>query len=244
MAIRRGELCQHRFRRAALPEITDAELLLRLPNVEDATVERKTAADYRDCLKTAVAFSNSLPIDDPGVIFVGVFDDGRIEDNKNVESLLRKVSAEIGRVYPSIYPQLRVLEKEKKSFLAVIVRGSAERPHFAGQSYIRDGTQTFVASARQFELLIAQRNSKVYEIRKSKGQTISFVIPARETIYAATTRIEPEQRSSRTVADCTQFYVTLESVTRKGDLMSYPLRSIEINYDHTERRLELRLLHD
>jgi predicted HTH transcriptional regulator len=57
------------------------DILLRLTNTEDATVERKTASDYRDCLKTAVAFSNSLPVDDPGIIFVGVGKDGTIQGN-------------------------------------------------------------------------------------------------------------------------------------------------------------------
>ena len=37
-------------------ELTDADILARLKDTEDSTVERKTAADYRDCLKTAVGF--------------------------------------------------------------------------------------------------------------------------------------------------------------------------------------------
>jgi len=227
-----------------MPEPTDSEILLRLTNIEDSTVERKTAADYRDCLKTAVAFSNSLPIDDSGIIFVGVFDDGRIEDNSNLESLQRKVSGEINRVYPPIYPQMKVLEKESKKFLALIVRGSANRPHFAGQAYIRDGTQTVVASEKEFETVVAHRNSKVYRILKWKNQTVTAVNPIHEVVYAARTRYDPEIRTPRTVIDCDQFYVTLESVTRSGDLISYPLRLVEINYDHAERRLELRLLRD
>jgi predicted HTH transcriptional regulator len=63
-----------------VPQLTDADILMRLKNVEDSTVERKTTNDYRDCLKTAVAFSNSLPIDDTGLIFVGVKDDGTVQD--------------------------------------------------------------------------------------------------------------------------------------------------------------------
>lgn len=63
-------------------ELADHDILLRLKNIEDSTVERKTANDYRDCLKTAVAFSNSLPVDDPGIIFVGVGNDGRSKTTK------------------------------------------------------------------------------------------------------------------------------------------------------------------
>src|SRR6266704_104219 len=128
-------------------ELTDHDILLRLKSTEDSTVERKTANDYRDCLKTTVAFSNSLPVDDPAIIFVGVRDDGTVEDNNNLESLQKKVSAEIGKVYPPIYPQMKAMKDGGgKEFLAVIVRGSENRPHFAGPSYIRDGTQTREAS--------------------------------------------------------------------------------------------------
>jgi hypothetical protein len=227
-----------------VPQLTDADILLRLTNIEDSTVERKTASDYRDCLKTAVAFSNSLPIGDPGIIFIGVYDDSRVEDNNNPESLQRKVSGEIAKVYPAIYPQIKVLEKDSKKFLAVIVNGSENRPHFAGQSYIRDGTQTIVASEEQFGAVIAQRNSKVYAILKWKGRTVTTVIPSREIIYGGTTRDEPEQRTPRTLVHCDQFYITLESVTRQGGLISCPLRLVEISHDHAERRLELRLLRD
>ena len=123
-------------------ELTDRDFLPRLKNVEDSTVERKSANDYRDCLKTAVAFSNSLPVDDPGIIFVGVRNDGTVEDNINLESLQKKVSAEIGKVYPPIYAQMKAMKDASgKEFLVVIVRGSAERPHFSGPSYIRDAAR-------------------------------------------------------------------------------------------------------
>jgi predicted HTH transcriptional regulator len=59
-----------------MTDLTDRDILLRLANTEDGTVERKTASDYRDCLKTAVAFSNSMPVGDPAIIFVGVGNDG------------------------------------------------------------------------------------------------------------------------------------------------------------------------
>ena len=158
--------------------LTGEDILLRLTNTEDSTVERKTASDYRDCLKTAVAFSNSLPVDDPGIIFVGVYNDGRVEDNNNLDSLQRKVSEEISKVYPPIYPQLKVMTKDGKEFLAVIVRGSENRPHFAGPSYIRDGSQTSSASKEQFERLVAERNSKARKILEWLGKEITFRIPS------------------------------------------------------------------
>ena len=68
-------------------DLSDQDILSRLTNIEDSTVERKTASDYRDCLKTTVAFSNSLPVDDPGLIFVGVGNDGTVQDRLNCEKL-------------------------------------------------------------------------------------------------------------------------------------------------------------
>lgn len=87
-------------------ELSDEDIRRRLTDIEDSTVERKTASDYRDCLKTAVAFSNSLPVGDPGIIFVGVYDDGRVQDGQNLEDLQKNVSKELSKVYPPIYSRI------------------------------------------------------------------------------------------------------------------------------------------
>jgi predicted HTH transcriptional regulator len=86
-------------------ELSDEDIRTRLTDTEDGTVERKTASDYRDCLKTAVAFSNSLPVDDPGIIFVGVYDDGKVQDGLSLEALQKNVSKELSKIYPRIYPK-------------------------------------------------------------------------------------------------------------------------------------------
>ena len=68
----------------------------------------------------------------------------------------------------------KVLVKDGKQFLAVIVPGSEQRPHFAGPSYVRVGSETKVASEPQFQNLIAQRQSKAYEILKWKGKPVAL----------------------------------------------------------------------
>jgi predicted HTH transcriptional regulator len=141
--------------------LTDSDILSRLTNVEDATVERKVASDLRDAVKAAVAFSNSLPVTVPGIIYIGVYNDGRIEEQPINEAFLKKVSRELGNIYPPIYPEIHVKEKDGRNFVVVIVYGSPNKPHFAGQSYLRAGTQTILASDQQFEELVAKRNSKV-----------------------------------------------------------------------------------
>ena len=205
-------------------ELSDEDIVSRLKNTEDSTVERKVVSDYRDCLKTAVGFSNSLPVDDPGIIFVGVFDDGRVQENNKLDSLERDVSKELNKIYPPIEPQLLVRKDESgKEFLAVIVRGSPNRPHFAGPSYIRDGSQTREASEPQFEQLIAERNSKVRYISKWKGKQI---------IYRY---LEPTLRSEAgaVLTDCNQHFVVLEN-------RSVPLECVLVSSSGTKLRLDFK----
>jgi len=212
-------------------ELSDHDILLRLKNTEDSTVERKTASDYRDCLKTAVAFSNSLPVDDPGIIFVGVGNDGTVQDNLNLYSLQKDVSKELRKIFPPIYEQMKTMKDEGgKEFLAVIVRGSPERPHFSGPSYVRDGEQTKEASGEQFARLIAERSSKVREILKWKGQQITLLHPSSAHTPLATI---PHRDVHAHLLDCDQFCVRLQIMQSgsKSKLASIPLSQVEVSFD-------------
>ncbi len=220
--------------------LSDADILSRITNVEDSTVERKVASDIRDVVKAAVAFSNSLPLGDSGIIYVGVYDDGRIEaiPKNGFQSLQKKISGELSNIYPPIYPQLLVREKDGHSFIAVIVQGSENRPHFAGKSWIRDGTQNVSASEDQFRMLIAKRNSKAYEILKSLGKLIRVdYINVDENIRHAG-RIQ--STVYKKVEACNAFYVTLQS-DQPPHLDATPLRRVEISYDHNRDCLILEI---
>jgi len=223
-------------------ELTDQDILSRLANTEDSTVERKASNDYRDCLKTAVAFSNSLPVDDPGIIFVGVYDDGRVQNGNDLDELQKKVSKEINKIYPPIYPQQQVMRgADGNEFLAVIVRGSTGRPHFAGPSYVRSGSESVVASEPQFSSLIAERNSKTYEILKWMGQMITFRIPTGAAVSVGGLLHSGGHRSPCRVVGCNQFFVTLEFGGHNDarERRSYPLGFVEINFDSKNNQLEL-----
>lgn len=217
-------------------ELSDEDILARLTNIEDSTVERKTAADYRDCLKTATAFSNSLPILDPGIVFVGVFDDGRVQENPNLDSVQKKINEQLNKIYPPIYPQIKVMRKEGKPFLAVIVRGSPERPHFAGPSFVRKGSESVNASEEQFSSLIAERSGKSREILKWKFKAISLDILHPPDAMVRMGRISGSIQC--TVQDCNQHWVTLHM---PHGLDAYPIRRVELAYDHTKGRLKLEL---
>lgn len=115
----------------------------------------------------------------------------------------------------------------KTQVLAILVPGSPDRPHFAGKSYIRVGSQTKEASEHEFEALVAQRSSVVYEVLKWKGKTISFYLTE---VHGD----RPHQGTAFTVVDCNNFYVTLAV---KEQIFSYALRNANLSFDHKHQRL-------
>ena len=154
--------------------LSDADLLSRLKTFEDNFVERKTSGDHKDWLKTVVGFANSTPIGFPAVLFIGVRDDGTPETGLNLDSLQQSFARKIPEAYPPIYFASRVLGSANSQFLAVIVPGSEDRPHFAGPSYVRRGSATEVASEHQFNEMVANRLSKSAHILKWRGKRVSI----------------------------------------------------------------------
>lgn len=224
--------------------LTDADILARVVATEDGTVERKTFSDNRDWIKAAVAFSNSLENDQPGVLFVGVFNDGRIQDQgtANFEELQKRISGELSNIYPPIYPTILVREKEGKKFISVIVYGSPERPHFAGKSYIRDGTQTKDASEINIQEFIAKRNSKVSEILRWRDKAVTLHILHPSDVAIRVGRIANAR--SLVVHDCNSHWVTLKDVGNSPALKSYTLKRVELNFDHSKQCLLLEIFPD
>jgi hypothetical protein len=222
-------------------DLNDDDILSRLTNFEDAFVERKSTGDTRDLLKTAVAFANSTPIGYPAILFYGVTDKGVPEGKANLDSLQKTISEKLSEAYPPIYYLTKVLQQEGKQFLGVIVPGSENRPHFAGPSYIRVGTQSKETSEEQFERLIAERISKAREILKWRGRDITLgrLIEAH---YPGGREVVLGRRTVHTVIDCNQFYVTLQET---GPLEhapeSYPLAELEISFDNEAHQLQLHL---
>ncbi len=211
-------------------EISDQDILARLRNFEDNFVERKTSGDSRDWLKTVVAFANSTPVGYPAVLFIGVKDDGTPEEKQvNLDSLQKTLSEQVAKAYPPIYYLTHILDVNGKQVLAVIIPGSSERPHFAGQSYVRDGSKSVRASKDQFDRLIAARNSKTYHMLQWKDKTV---------LIGNIRRGEPRPSSfgPAIIADCNQFWVTLKM---GNDLFALPLQRIELSFDHNKKMLVL-----
>ena len=214
---------------------SDDDLIAKLTSVEDQFVERKSKSDKGGWLRTTVAFANSTPIGETAVLFIGVDNDGVITDNANVEDTMKSYSDTISNsVWPLIYTAPRVVTLDGKSCIAVIIPGSAERPHFAGKSYVRSGTQSVDASETQYTELIAERMSKVRELLAWKGKSI--------TLESVNRRGNFTRRGFSTcvVVDCNQFFLT---AAFSGQERSIPLTQLAISRDDNDysRRLKIEV---
>lgn len=219
-----------------MSSLTDQDILSRLSNYEDHYAERKSTGDIKDVLKTAVGFANSIPLGFCGIIYVGVKNDGTIENNANLDSLQRTVSEKLCDSYPPIFYEQRALQRDGRQFLAILVPGSPEGPHFAGQAYIRDGSQTRVASEQQFKNLIAKRNSKARKILEWKGKRVTFRALANRIVVAGTVFFNKGEAAEVTIVDCDPLYVTLAGGNGQD---SIPLERVQVSHDHRNNRLRI-----
>lgn len=213
-------------------EMSDTDLLARMRNFEDNFVERKVFSDSKDWLKTAVAFANSAPVGFPAVLYIGVKDDGQIEEQQaNLDSIQKSFNEKIKKAYPSIPCIQKVLSEGGRHALAVIILGSPNRPHFSGPAYIRRGSRSELASDQQFGELVATRNSKVSRMLDYKNKIVSVInrrpnVPGSDSIWPGGT----------TIVRCDQFYLTLAT---GADKQSFPLNQIDLSFDDKEDRLLL-----
>jgi hypothetical protein len=206
--------------------LTEEALILRLRSTEHDFVERKSRSDKGAWLQTAIAFANSAPIGWPAILFVGVDDDGNPQQNTDrLEDLEKSVSGILDQAYPAIYRHIVPLHLSDGACLAVVIPGSEVRPHFAGKSYVRDGPQTKEASERQYELLIAERQSKVREILRWKNRPVW--VDERQRMPDG--NFAPSLTAS-TLVDCNQFYVTTKPDRPFHARQStFPLRRVDLS---------------
>lgn len=214
------------------------ELLARMKRFEDHFVERKTLSDRKDWLKTIVAFANSTPDGLISVLFIGVTNEGGIEENQaNLDTTQKTLNKELERVYPRVEYWSVVIEENGRKALAVIVPASKNRPHFAGPSYVRRLSETCEASEQEFNELIARRNSKVTKILEHKGKWATVM----NSRYAGPHLMESQWPPTTTVYDCDQFYLTLASGDQPRDRQSFPLEMVSLSFDHAANRLLIKL---
>jgi predicted HTH transcriptional regulator len=212
--------------------LTEEELLSRMVNTEDNFVERKRFSDDREWARTAVAFANSCPVGFPGILFIGVYDGGTVERPKipvNLDRLQKTLGERLADVWPPLYYVSKILRRDGFEFLAVLVPGSLDRPHFAGHSYVRLGSETKKASEEQFARLIFQRTSKAREIEKMIGKSITWEMFGGR-----------QGNAQATLLDCNQFFITVDGGTYKR---CFPLDWITISFDPANNRYHLVVQH-
>ena len=218
-------------------DLTEADLLARMKNFEDHLVERKVVSDDKDWKKTAVAFANSAPMGVPAVLYIGVRNNGEIETpQRNLDETQKKFNAQMQRVFPRIAYIPKIISRNGQQALAVIIPGSELRPHFAGLSYVRRGSETKEASEEQFDELVAQHDSKAASILKWKGEAVTVVNRQQFSNYVSETSWNETTR----VVFCNQFYVTLQMNTDWPQ--SFPLSRVDINFDNSRKRLQLLVM--
>ncbi len=215
----------------------ESDLLRMLHSTEHTFVERKTIGDSRDWVKTIVAFANTLATNQHGILFVGATDAGEIESRLgNLDKLQRTFSEKMQAAYPPIYYITKIIQENNRECLAVIVPGSAMRPHFAGPPYLRDGSQSIVAKSEQYESLLAARVGKVFELQKWISKSITIRSFTRSTTTPDGIR---QSTAPAKVVAANQFYLTVFYNNRHW---SYPLSRFEIAFDHERDCLEIELL--
>ena len=214
-------------------ELNELELLARMRNFEDHLVERKTVKDEKDWKKTAVAFANSVAVGLPAVLYLGVRDTGEIETpQQNLDEVQKKFNRHMERVYPRIAYIPKIISENGRQALAVIIPGSDLRPHFAGLSYVRRGSESIESSEAQFEELIAQRNSKAALLMEYAGKNV--------TVFIRTGDSEIPWPTSTVLVACNQFYLTLKKFDYEPP-HSFPLSRVEINFDNLRNTLQLEI---
>ncbi len=221
-----------------MAEPTTQELFARLKNYEDPFTERKTEGDWKDCLKTAVAFANSLPNGVPGAMFIPATDHGEVQPGANLDHLQMKISKRLAEAYPQLHYIYRTLNVGADQVLVLLVFGSPNRPHFAGPAYVRDGSQSKNASDQQFQELIARRSSKVEAVRSWVGKEITV-----DYIRGGIGQ-RLEQSVDATLEECNEWYLSVkykERSARNVDRESLIFRRVEISYDHRYNRLKLEV---
>jgi ATP-dependent DNA helicase RecG len=159
--------------------MTDAELEILVADLESDRVERKSSAsDHEKIRETVCAFANDLPNHQlPGIIFVGVKDDGSCAGLNVTDELITALThiRDEGKTlpFPSLIVQKRML---RGCDVAVIIVEPSDAPpvRYRGRTWIRVGPRRAVATVEEERRLTEKRRPKdlPFDIRPWSAATI------------------------------------------------------------------------
>jgi len=144
------------------PMLSDEELERLLRDPESDRVERKrNAADLDDIRQAVCAFANDLPDHrKPGVVLVGVEDDGECAKLRISDELVRQLAQirDDGAVTP--FPSLTVVQRtlDGCEVLVIVVEPAAAPPvRLRGRTWIRVGPRRALATVEEEDRLAERR---------------------------------------------------------------------------------------
>jgi ATP-dependent DNA helicase RecG len=145
--------------------MTDRQLESLLTDIESDQSERKQSVSDRDKIRQAIcAFANDLPNHNaPGVVFVGVRDDGSCATLPITDELLRTLAdmRSDGNIVP--FPALTVQKRTLNGCeMAVIVVEPSDAPpvRYQGRVWIRVGPRRAIASPEEERRLTEKRRAR------------------------------------------------------------------------------------
>ncbi|HEY1801040.1 MAG TPA: ATP-binding protein [Terriglobales bacterium] len=212
---------------------------------EDSLREKKVESDLKDLLKTLVAFANSVAPGDTAQIFIGEKDDGAVQGVSNTDSIQKKVAAEAAKIYPGIYYRTEVYERDGKQCVRVDIKRNGLTPHFGGQAWVRQSSQTIKATESLFQQLIELRSSKQWELAKwvNKFVTIEWQSGGKLVTYQSTMyRLHKEPARIVVVnGHWVSFYV---QTTHTGNYFEYsePIERLLLSWDAENERLKVLVI--
>jgi hypothetical protein len=205
--------------------MTDELLIAKLDQSEDPWVERKESFDERDVRRTIVGFANSLLQGaEPAVLFLGASNKPQHPGLRDADGTQKKVHAQTTQnSYPPITVTYRILKIKgtvTDEVLAIIVPPSSNKPHFAGVSYMRKGSQTMPASEEVFRELIASQNDTVRQLQRFLRRKVML------TIYSLPNRLRLEYEGTLMRVDAH----TVEVNTQEGFSLPFATSTVEVLY--------------
>jgi hypothetical protein len=217
--------------------LTRSQIVQMIEQPEGPLLERKPSrVNAREIRQTVVAFANSVSGTDEAVLLIGIGDRGVVHGCTDAEAdAMQKSVRDVceKQCYPAIAFRIEILS-ERQNVVAVIIPPSDNRPHFAGQAYVRRGSESVAASDDVFNELIYSRNSKAAMLLEyKKHHTTVRLIGVRHKLGETQPVMDGHYRESMEckVLECNGQYARFQRIGYDSRYLSEPLDHITISYN-------------